>query len=156
MKEVIILIGNIGSGKSTLVKQYQEKGYVVISRDSLRYGIGGGEYVFNTKYEKIIHKTAIKMLRLFLELNVNIIIDETNVTKHLRKQYINIIRKCSIDYKITGIELPILSKQDSVDRRMTNPHGQPNRKIWEEVWEMFNKNYESPSFDEDFNKIIKL
>jgi dephospho-CoA kinase len=35
-KEIILLIGNIASGKSTIAKQYAKKGYVVISRDSLR------------------------------------------------------------------------------------------------------------------------
>ena len=46
-KQVKILVSNIGGGKTTLSKRYVEFGYVVISRDTLRYGIGNGEYIFN-------------------------------------------------------------------------------------------------------------
>ena len=154
MKELIILIGNVGSGKSTLVKQYQEKGYVVIARDNLRYAIGGGKYVFNVKYEPIIKEIEETMLYEFLELDVNIIIDETNMTKMGRDRFIFLAK--SVHYKIKAIELRKLSKKESVDRRMTNPHGTPDRKVWEGVWEKFNDIYESPTTQEGFDEVIKL
>ena len=63
MKNLIILVGNIGSGKSTYAKKYQKKGYIVIARDQLRYAIGGGEYIFNTKYEPLIWKTEYYLFK---------------------------------------------------------------------------------------------
>lgn len=153
MKKIIILTGNIGAGKSTIVKKYQEKGYVVIARDMLRYAIGGGNYVFDKKYEPIIWSTELTMLDDFLNLGVNIIVDEVGVSKLLRSRYINVAE--IYDYKIISYVFPRLSMKESVDRRMTNPHGQNDRELWERVWINFDKMYEEPSLDEGFDHIIK-
>jgi len=50
--------------------------------------------------------------------------------------------------------MPRLTKKDSVDRRMQNPHGQPNRKIWNKVWDRFDTMYEMPTLKEGFDSII--
>jgi len=154
MKEIIVLVGNIGSGKSTLAKQYQMDGYVVIARDTLRYAIGGGTYVFNFDYEPIIKKIEYKMLRCFMDLGVDIIVDEVGISKLMREKYI--FMADIYGYKITCIELKKLSKKKSIDRRMTNPHGTPDRKVWEGVWDRFNDSYEQPSIDEGFDEVIRL
>jgi len=36
-KELIILVGNIGTGKTTESKKLAKKGYIIISRDAFRY-----------------------------------------------------------------------------------------------------------------------
>ena len=153
-KELIILVGNIGSGKSTLTKKYQKKGYVVIARDWLRKAIGGGEYIFNIEYEPIIFKTEIELYKKFLLLEKNIIIDEVGITKSLRGRYITLAKK--YNYKITCIVLPKLSKNLSVKRRLQDNHGDTGKGIWEEIWERFNQSYQKPSIKEGFDKIVKL
>jgi len=154
MKELVILVGNIGSGKSTICKDYQKKGYVVIARDQLRYAIGGGTYVFNLKYEPIVWKTELDMLESFMELDINIIVDEVGVSKAMRLRYIKPAKE--LGYKVRCLLLPSLTMKKAVDRRMVNPHGQYNRKLWEEVWIKFNRIYEEPSFKEGFDDIIKI
>ena len=83
---IIILVGNIGSGKSTLARKYQEQNYIVISKDNLRYSIGGGNYIFYPMFEPIIWKTELYLLRSFLKLGVNIVIDGVALSKKLRKR----------------------------------------------------------------------
>ena len=153
-KKLILLVGNIGSGKTTLAKIYQKKGYVIITRDGLRYSIGGGEYIFNYDYEPIIWDTELYLLESFLMLGVNIVIDEVGITKDMRARYLQAALK--YNYIIKCIVLPKLSKKESVDRRMNDPHGQPDRKLWEEVWEKFNSQYETPSYDEGIDIIRYL
>ena len=156
MKNLIILIGNIGTGKTTFIKTQNliEKGYVVIARDRLRYNIGGGNYIFNTKYEAIIWKTELFMFENFLKLGTNIVIDEVGVSKSLRKRYIPLAKKYK--YQIVAIEMPKLTKEMAVNRRMQNPHQQNDRKLWEEIWEKFDAQYESPEYSEGFEHILKL
>jgi len=60
-KELIILIGNLGTGKSTFAKTLVEKGYINISRDSLRYMIGAGKYIFNKEFEQSIDFAIVTM-----------------------------------------------------------------------------------------------
>lgn len=140
MKNLIIMIGNIGSGKSTFANKYQQKGYIVISRDQLRYGIGNGNYIFNLKYEPTIWKTELYLFRKFADLGVNILVDEVGLTKSMRRRYIPYAKKKG--YKVTAIELPRFCMGESVTRRMINPHGQYNYKLWCKVWNKFEGIYE--------------
>jgi len=153
MKKLILLIGNIGSGKSTIAKKFVKKGYVCICRDSLRYMIGAGDYIFNRSLEPTINKAEKKIVIEFMKLGVNLVIDEVHATEHLRKMHIDLAKKYG--YHITAYVMPRLDKKTSVDRRMTNPHGQPDRISWEVVWEGFDSRYEEPTKEEGFDKIIK-
>ena len=154
-KNLIILVGNIGSGKSIYAKKYQRKGYVIIARDQLRYAIGNGEYVFNYDYEDIIWKTEHYMFRKFINLGANIIIDEVGITKLMRKRYISYAKKNK--YKITVIEMPRFCMKKAVKRRLKNPHGQPDCKLWEQVWTKFEGMYEQIDIkSEHIDKHVKV
>ena len=154
MKNFYILVGNIGSGKSTYIKK-NYKGGVIVSKDGLRYSIGGGQYIFNRFYEPIIHATSCYMADKFCSIEIpEIILDETNVIKKGREQFIKIAKKYG--YKVIAIKFPRLNKKEAVDRRMTNPHCQYDRKIWEEVWRKFNNRYTEPTLEEGFDEIINV
>jgi len=154
MKNLIMLVGNIGSGKSTFSKKYQEKDYVVIARDQLRYAIGNGKYVFNVDYEHIIWNTEYYLYKSFLRLGENIVVDEIGISKKLRQRYIRLAKKKG--YKITVIEMPRFCMGEAVNRRMINPHGQYNVKVWKEVWTRFESMYEEPSKKEGIDEIVKI
>jgi len=153
MPKLVITIGNIGSGKSTLAKKYQEKGYIVIARDMLRYAIGGGNYIFDDKYESIIWKTELYMLESFMELGVNIVVDEVGISRSMRLRYI--VPAKDYGYTIKCHILPKLTMKEAVDRRMKSPHGQPDRKLWNKVWQKFQRMYQEPNLEEGIDKIIR-
>jgi len=153
-KTLIILVGNIGCGKSTMTKYYVDKGYVAIARDQLRYAIGGGKYIFDYEYEPIIWKTELYMFRKFVELGENIVIDEVGLNKLMRGRYIPYAKENG--YWIRVIQFPKFTMKESVDRRLRNPHGQFDRKEWNGIWKKFNKCYERPNRDEGIDEIIKL
>ena len=154
--EIIIMCGNIGSGKTTLVKQYAKKGYIVIARDALRYNIGAGNYIFNPKLESAIWETEMNMLWNFMNLGVNIIVDEIGVSQDMRARYIKMIDANFSNYKKLLIEMPRLSMKESVDRRLKDPHGQFDRKLWERIWTNFDNLYEKPTKKEGFHKIVRI
>lgn len=153
-KHIIVLVGNIGAGKTTHIRnaKYVENGYVVIARDRLRYSIGGGDYVFNPEFEPTIFATEKYMFRKFLDLGVNLIIDEVGVSRKMREVYIKEAKQRG--YICVCKEMPRLSKKTSVDRRLQDPHGQPDRELWEGVWEKFDSLYEKPTHEEGFDLII--
>lgn len=94
------------------------------------------------------------LLNVFLKQELNIVCDETNVSEYMREPLIALGKK--YDYKIIAIELPQLSKTKAVARRMKNPHGQFDKKVWNSVWEQFDSVYESPSKDEGIDKILRI
>ena len=61
-KSITILVGNIGSGKSFWAQKNRKKNQVVVSRDGLRYMLGGGIYVFESKIESIIWKAELNII----------------------------------------------------------------------------------------------
>jgi predicted kinase len=153
MKTTIILIGNIGSGKTTIAQKLVKKGFIVVSRDSLRYGLGAGKYIFNQKYEKAIKKATFYLFSKLLDTGVNIIVDEVNFSKETRKRYIRKAKQK--EYQVIGIIMPIIPREECINRRMKNPHGQPNRRTWRYVWDMFNSIYDEPTLKEGFKKLIR-
>ena len=157
MAKLIILVGNIGSSKSTYAKELTKKGFYVISRDSLRYMIGGGTYLFDSKTEPMIMAMTLSCLEIALGYGLNIVLDETNMTRKIRRQYINIAKYNDYDYEIEAHIMPKISKREAVDRRVNDGgHGTPDRSKWEEVWELFDSKYEEPKTDEGFSKIVRV
>ena len=154
MKELIILIGNIGSGKTTVTKKLAKEGYVVVSRDAFRYMLGGGNYIFKPELEPIVHGMNIDCLIRCLQAGLDVVIDETNVSRSMRKRYTELGK--DYGYKIITIEMPRLSMRTCVSRRMKDPHGQPDRKLWEGVWKKFDERYQYPTYTEGFDNILKL
>lgn len=153
-REIQILIGNIGAGKSTYVKRMVDKGYVVISKDALRYMVGGGQYIYDEALEPVIHTMATGILLLLVFSRKNIIIDETNMSITERKDFMQY--KYILDYKYTAIVFPKLSKEESVARRLQANHGVTPKEVWEQVWERKNAEYEEPTKEEGFYNIVNL
>ncbi len=154
--EMIMLIGNIGTGKSTIARKFLKEGvYVVISADGIRYAIGGGTYLFNPKYELVIWETVGVMLDGFMEVGANIIIDASNLTLHGRKKHFDIIKKYD-NYKVIGLVMTRLEMEVAVNRRMEDPHNNSDISLWKEVWNRFDLSYEEPTKEEGFDEIIYL
>ena len=68
MKTLIVLVGNIGAGKSTTCQQYVDDSYVIVSRDALRYMIGNGTYTFNPLIEAYIASSTLHIVEEFLKV----------------------------------------------------------------------------------------
>lgn len=152
MKQLQILIGNIGNGKSTYCKKLAKQGYLIISKDDIRYSIGAGTYIFTYEYETAIDH-AIKSFckQLMIDSISSIIIDETNMRKDTRKPYLDLATL--YEYNKLAVIFPKLPKEESVARRLKSNHGTISKDLWEEVWERKNSNYEPPTLEEGFNEI---
>lgn len=154
MPNLVMMVGNIGSGKSTAVKLYVERGYKVISRDALRYMLGSGSYIFDTELEPDVFKIEKYALDILTQSGYDIVIDETNMSARGRRRYFEVIKNRG--YDVIADVMPKLSKFDSVDRRMKANHGNSTIDTWGKVWDMFDKAYVEPTLDEGFTMILHV
>jgi predicted kinase len=153
LKYFVVLVGNIGAGKSTLAKSLVGKGFIVCCRDALRYMIGAGNYRFDPNIEPALADAHDNMLEGFLSNDLNVIVDEVNV-QSTRRYHLDLIAQHYENYVSIAIVLPKLSMAESVKRRLKNEHGKFGKKVWEGVWNRFNKLYSDPSEKEGFNYVF--
>ena len=149
------MVGNIGSGKSTKTKKLvKQKGFVCVSRDAIRYMLGSGKYIFDPKLEPLVFRITKICVEQFLKNKINVILDETNISKSIRKVWIKLGKQYK--YKIITYVMPRLTIDKCIKRRMISPHSKESKRQWEKVWEYFDLMYSEPSKKEGINKIIKL
>lgn len=107
--ELVIMIGLPRSGKSTFVEQNYDD-YNYLSRDEIRTNIFG--YKGNMLHEAEVSTIFNKRYTEFLNQNKNIVIDNTNIQKKYRKQFINQAK--AHKYKIKAIYIDA-AYEDVVD-----------------------------------------
>jgi predicted kinase len=94
MKKLTVMIGLPRSGKSTWVKRNKENA-VIVSADQLRLIIYGQK--FYSEGEPIVWAVRGYMLRSLMEQGADIVIDETNTTRHSRKPILDLAKKHGYD-----------------------------------------------------------
>jgi bifunctional polynucleotide phosphatase/kinase len=135
-KEVIIMVGYPGSGKSYVSTLLDKKGYVIINMDTL--------------------KTRAKCMKKYKESlieNKNIIIDNTNPDRKTREEYIRHAKENN--YKIVCIILNC--NIEEAKHNMMYRHVNYNKEVIPQiVYNIFKKKYEDPKEEEGIDKIVKM
>jgi bifunctional polynucleotide phosphatase/kinase len=132
-KEVIILIGYPGSGKSTIAKNIFEKsGYHIVNGDEL--------------------KTASKMIKdATNNIDKSIVFDSTAGTKEKRQEYIKFAKNFNLSIRAIWITTSIdISMERNKTRALITGH-----KIPDIVYYVYRKKFEEPTEDEGFT-LIKI
>jgi HAD superfamily hydrolase (TIGR01662 family) len=168
MKEIVIIMGIQGAGKSTFVNDYITKGYTRFNRDEM----GGDLAKLNAKLEQAIKNNQT----LF-------VLDNTYGTKESRKAVIDIAKKYGFQVKCVWMTTKIEDAQFNVTsrvfdrfvayysdmfspdrmkmvRELYGPSGSKNFKdpcnIPSIALYAYKKAFEEPSMDEGFTSIEKM
>jgi predicted kinase len=153
MREVVLLMGNIGCGKTTLAKKYVEQGFLAIDQDFLREMFGAGKYIYTPETEAIIMQLSRQLLLELLNTDKNIVIDGCFVSRQKRQEILDTIHiHSSVPTHTKLIVLPRCPREVCIARRMKNPRGF-SKKVWMSVWKKFNDKWDKPGMDEDFDYI---
>ena len=150
MPEMIILVGNIGTGKSTKALEYARKGYVVINADAITTMIGGGDYTLYDEKKKPIYKDAeFCITKDSFIYGFDVVIDNTNMSRKTRARHIS-----HAIYHEKTIKVIDFGKGDekSLARRLSNPKGISEAQ-WRSVHEKFQREYEKPELSEGIDYI---
>lgn len=152
-KEIIILVGNIGSGKSTIAKKYAQRGYVIVNMDSIQQSIHGGEYgMYDPSMKEIYKSTEIRLIDACLSFGKSVVIDRTNMDSKRRKRFI--LNGMDHKAKIKVIDFGPGHKK-CLERRIKNDCRQLPQSVWEGVYQSMFESYEKPSAEEGIHEIIE-
>ena len=153
MPKAVILVGNIGTGKSKWAQSYHiEEGHQVVSTDAIRYMLGGGIYQYNKELEDIVWNLFNISIALLSRKQLNIAVDAAScVSKKVRTPIIENLK--SQGYEVTIMEIKG-DKVQCIDRRMADNHGNVPREKWEEVWDKFVAMTDTPSEKEEADIVI--
>ena len=138
-KEMVIMVGYPGAGKSMIAKDIQHLGYTkdliyeIINRDQL------------STMDK-----CVKYCDKLLNNGSNIIIDNTNPDVMSRQKFIKLGKKYG--YTITCIEL-ITDKEESLHNNYYRSFNSDEIFIPRIVYNIFESKYEEPNIKEGFNNI---
>jgi predicted kinase len=154
VKELILMVGNIGSGKTTWILRHRKGHQVVMSRDELRYMFGCGDYLFDFDLEGIVKKSTRFIITNLIKNGFSLIVDSTSVSRKQRKELFQFAKKNG--YKTTAVVMPKFTMKECVDQRIVNPHGTAKRDVWEKVWQKFDAAYQEVTKDEGVDKIIHV
>lgn len=148
---VDILVGNIGSGKSTIARKLMNQhGSVVINMDDIQSSISCGEYGrYDNKKKGVYRAMEEAALLQALEDGLSVCIDRTNMDHERRKRFINIA------FEYTGdIYCWDFGEGDKrhLNRRLANPRGATSS-TWENVFDYMSDTYQEPCQSEGFCEV---
>ncbi len=150
MGKLILMVGNIGSGKSFLASKLAKKGCVVVNMDNIQQNLAGGEYgLYDFAKRDIYYAIETSAIETALKQGFEVVVDRTNMDKKTRKRYIELGKKYTD--KIVCYDYGAGSQQE-LKRRLENSQGVPNSQ-WSEVFNMMRKKYERPDLVEGFSNV---
>jgi bifunctional polynucleotide phosphatase/kinase len=135
----IMLVGYPGSGKTTYAKNIL-KNYKILNQDELK-----------TK------KKVLAELKICIQNNIKCVLDNTTTSLEQRTEYLDVIKKYSVDDSATVICIEFdtdldICKHNNMYRFVS---GEKNR-VPDLVYNMMKSKYKKPSKDEGFLEIIKM
>lgn len=168
---IICMSGLPGSGKSTFSKVFEEKGFVVISKDRIRLDLARkdfGEDKYESElddvmqnYNKKITSEEKKLIASALHDGKSIIFDATHLTVHARRSEIGLVREVNKTIPIHSvfIDCPVdIAKQHNEQRAtsiVATKNGEPiyGRYVPDFVIDTMNQNITLPDESEGFESI---
>lgn len=143
-----IMCGFPGSGKSTWAKvKAREHNTLIICRDSFRT-MFKHSYVFDKEYEPLVLDMAFNSAEIAIDDNRNVIIDETNLTKLIRLEWLT---RC---YRaVRKVLVWCQESEKNLENRMKDSRDVSKEK-WQEIIDGMKKIFEAPGFSENVDEII--
>ena len=148
MQELILMVGNIGCGKSFLAKRLAKRGAIVVNNDNLLRMFSGGDYTYDHNLREFYHRAEASVIIEALNTGNSVVIDRTNLDKSSRARFIQLAKGSGAEV----VTFDFGPGQDmQLQRRIDDPQGQTIQ-TWKSVYKSMKLRYEEPSHDEGIDR----
>ncbi len=167
MAKLILMVGNIGTGKTTTANRLmvdaahlKNRDIIIISTDDLATILANGHYGPDIWTNRHIHLYSAVKQCIVHEALINgfdVIVDGTNMSKICRKAYIDIAKE--FDVEDVEIIVYLHTYPDGLNRRINDPkskHTSTSTKQWTKIYNDFADTYEKPVLDEGIDHIFEV
>ncbi len=150
---IVLLVGNIASGKSTEAKKLAAQGYVVVSSDAITMGLHAGDYsAYRTEHQDMYQEIHLATARAALRRGLSVVVDKLNATKESRQRWVDLARE--LDAEISAVILPQEAPEVHAQRRMeSDPRGLAYEDWLRVAREVFAARYEQPEIIEGIMEV---
>lgn len=155
MKNIYLMCGVAGSGKSTWIKNnlHKFRGYsAVISRDQIRFSMVAEDEEYFSKEDKVFEKFMSDIKYFIKQEGVdNIIIDATHINRKSRNKVLQPLKRLLNKVKLNAVVIDVpLEVALNQNENRKDTRGYVPRKIIRRMKQQF----EMPSIEEGFDEII--
>ncbi len=150
-----VLIGMVGSGKSTYCSQRALEGCVILNDDSIINMVHGGHYdLYNESWKPLYKSIEDHVLHVAVAMGKDLIIDRgVNISISSRVRWVALAR--SLDTPIRAVKFQIFPVEVHATRRhAADPRGH-SYAYWFKVAYAHAARYESPELLEGFCEILE-
>lgn len=153
-QSVTVMVGVIGSGKSTKAKELANKNpnTIIISKDVYR-SMFKDNYIYRNDIESLIKKCTTDTLYAALYAGFDVVIDETNITRAKRQSLIRYIKVNFKHVKVYAIEFA--RGPWCIERRLTDLRGY-KPETWERVYREMMEEFETVTSEDGFDSYVMI
>lgn len=152
---LIILVGMIASGKSSICAQKAQEGALIINDDAIVSAVHGGNYRLYNKALKPLYKTIEQtLLATGLAMGRTVIVDRPCFKRMTRLRYVSLAK--SFDAPITCYTFVKEHESIHAERRYhSDPRGY-GMDYWMEVATRHSAQWEEPALEEGYDELVKV
>ena len=151
---LIVLVGMIASGKSTLARKLAAEGAVIVNDDAIVTAVHGGDYsLYENRLKPLYKSVENHVAATGVALGRCVVIDRgVNVRRDSRARWVALAR--SFDIPSVAVCFPNEGPHVHAERRHTHDSRGASFDSWLEVAKQHDADFSVPSLDEGFNRVV--
>lgn len=150
--KIILMVGNVGSGKSTYARRLAEdKNTIIVNMDDIQAMLHGRYNAYDPNLKPLYYAMEECVLYNAKLRDCDVVVDRTSMDRKTRARFVELARKLGVE--IEAHVMAETNKDILVCRRMNSDSRGISQDKWRDVIDRLEASYEEPTPSEGFKTI---